>query len=248
MTWNTATPAGTDLVQDGDDIIRELKADIQTALRGNTTDGLEAKFPGSDTANPVFRYRGLKGTTGARPTAGQYGLYINTTLNTLQRDNGSSWEDVATLIPSGTKSIFYQAAAPTGWTRDTSANDKFLRVVSAGSPGTTGGTFTAMSGTTSSDGAHTHSVGRFDTTGSENVVRFFSGSFDSSDWMEVGASFSNLSTSGASLPCGRGTVNGSVSDEAAAVSSSDGAHTHTYSSTHGSAQHAYADTMIATKD
>lgn len=153
MTWSTSTPAGSDSLANGDNIIRELKTDIQTALRGDDTEGVEAVFPGSDTANPVYRYRGLKGTTAARPTAGQYGLYVNTTLNTIQRDSGSAWEDVATLIPSGTKMVFYQASAPTGWTA-VAVNDKFLRVVTAGGTGgTTGGTMAA-----STSLAHTHTV------------------------------------------------------------------------------------------
>lgn len=42
------------------------------------------------------------------------------------------------LIPTGTKMLFYQAAAPTGWTKQTSVNNAALRVVS-GSGGGTGG-------------------------------------------------------------------------------------------------------------
>lgn len=40
-------------------------------------------------------------------------------------------------IPSGTKMLFQQTSAPTGWTKDTTHNDKALRVVSgtAGSGG-----------------------------------------------------------------------------------------------------------------
>jgi hypothetical protein len=131
-----------------------MKTAVQEALRGQASEGVEAVFPGSaPTTAPVFRYRGLKGTTGARPSFGQYGLYANTTTNQLQRDSGSAWEDIATLIPSGTKMVFYQASAPTGWTA-VAANDKFLRVVTAGGTGgTTGGTHAA-----STSLAHTHSV------------------------------------------------------------------------------------------
>lgn len=42
-------------------------------------------------------------------------------------------------IPSGSVVLFYQAAAPTGWTQVTSLNDYALRIVS-GTGGTTGGT------------------------------------------------------------------------------------------------------------
>lgn len=41
-------------------------------------------------------------------------------------------------IPSGTSMLFYQASAPTGWTKQTTHNDKSLRVVS-GAGGTDGG-------------------------------------------------------------------------------------------------------------
>lgn len=43
------------------------------------------------------------------------------------------------LIPSGTRMVFYQAAAPFGWTQVTTQNDKALRVVST-TGGGTGGT------------------------------------------------------------------------------------------------------------
>ncbi len=95
MTWDTTTPAGTEAVSQGDDRIREFKVDVQAGLRANdATLGNAGAFPGSDTANPKFHYRGLKGTTAQRPAAGNYGLYFNTDTGTLQRDNGSTWEDI----------------------------------------------------------------------------------------------------------------------------------------------------------
>jgi hypothetical protein len=47
--------------------------------------------------------------------------------------------NITGIIPSGTTMIFYQATAPTGWTKSTTNNNKALRVVS-GSGGVTGGT------------------------------------------------------------------------------------------------------------
>ncbi len=44
-------------------------------------------------------------------------------------------------FPSGTKMLFTQAAAPTGWVQDTSQNDRVIRVVS-GTGGGTGGSWT----------------------------------------------------------------------------------------------------------
>lgn len=93
MSWDTTIPPGSEAFSNGDNRIRELKTDIQTALRANQPDGTEAVFP-VDPSNPTYRYRGGKGATGSRPTTGQGGLYWNTTTGTFQRDNGSSWEDV----------------------------------------------------------------------------------------------------------------------------------------------------------
>lgn len=81
-------------------------------------------------------------------------------------------------IPSGTPMLFVTTAAPTGWTKGATHNNKALRLVT-GTAGTGGSTaFTSVfasrtiaqanlpnvalsvsaSGTTSSDGAHTHNV------------------------------------------------------------------------------------------
>jgi hypothetical protein len=72
-------------------------------------------------------------------------------------------------IPAGTNMLFYQAAAPTGWTQVTSVTDRALRVVS-GTGGVTGGTIsysTYFSGSYASGSttlteaqmpSHTHSV------------------------------------------------------------------------------------------
>jgi hypothetical protein len=56
---------------------------------------------------------------------------------------------IAALIPSGTLMLFQQTAAPTGWTKQTTHNDKALRVVSgAASSGGTNAFSTVMAQTT----------------------------------------------------------------------------------------------------
>lgn len=160
-TFDETVPAGSEAISNGDNRIRSLKTCIKEFLRGQATEGVEAIFPGSDSANPVFRYRGLKGTTGGRPTAGQYGLYSNTTKNVLERDNGSSWDAVATLIPAGSVTCWFQASPPTGWTQVTTHTDKVLRVVSGsggGSGGSTAFSSCWTSSTTGSEASHTHTV------------------------------------------------------------------------------------------
>jgi len=151
--FDTTSPAGTDSMSTVDDRIRELKIAMQESLRGGTTEGDEAVFPGSAPSTaPVFHHRGLKGTTGARPASGQYGQYFDTTRQVLQRDNGATWDDIGTVIPAGTVMCFFQAAVPTGWTQVVTQNDKVLRVVSTAGGGA-GGTIA-----TSTTLAHTHTV------------------------------------------------------------------------------------------
>jgi hypothetical protein len=59
------------------------------------------------------------------------------------------------FFPSGTRMVFHQTAAPTGWTKDTSINDKSLRIV-AGPVGSGGvSPFSTVFGKTATDG---HSV------------------------------------------------------------------------------------------
>lgn len=175
--FDVTTPAGSDLLSQGDDKIREFKVAMREALRagevaGDNIEGVEAIFPGaSPSTAPVYRYRGLKGTTAERPTAGQYGFYYDTTRNVLQRDNGTSWDDIGqNIIPSGTKMVFYQASAPVGWTA-VAVNDKFLRVVtSGGTGGSTGGSGLTPSSTITlahihTVAAHTHDLANHTHTG-----------------------------------------------------------------------------------
>lgn len=87
--------------------------------------------------------------------------------------DGTKATAIATLgaspFPAGTKMLFAQAAAPVGWTKDTTHNDKSLRVVS-GTGGGSGGSvaFSTLFGRTAVDGtslseaqlaAHKHGYG-----------------------------------------------------------------------------------------
>jgi len=151
------------------------------------------------------------------------------------------------FLPSGTVMLFVQTAAPTGWTKSTTHNNKALRVVSG--TASTGGSanftdafkswtiteamlpaHTHAAGTlaTASGGAHTHDV-KYSTAGDTST----SGG---------GARVTALSSAGAST--------------ATAAAISDGAHTHTITGStasvgSGSAMAlnvAYVDVIIATKD
>jgi hypothetical protein len=87
-------------------------------------------------------------------------------------------------LASGTKALFVQTNAPTGWTKDTDQNDKALRIVS-GTPGT-GGTsaFSTVFGLTATDAhtlteseipAHTHGLTRKTNQGSSDFIHPASG-------------------------------------------------------------------------
>jgi len=60
---------------------------------------------------------------------------------------------VDAVIPSGSITDWFQAAAPTGWTQDTSQNDKVLRIVS-GTGGGSGGAWAISGLTNGSTGSH----------------------------------------------------------------------------------------------
>jgi hypothetical protein len=81
--------------------------------------------------------------------------------------NGTTWASSAPVFPSGTVLLFYQAAAPTGWTQVTSQNNKALRVVS-GTGGGTGGSVAFTTAFTSQGVAGTvsTSVNAFTPSGS----------------------------------------------------------------------------------
>ena len=84
---------------------------------------------------------------------------------------GLTWAEVVSedYIPNGSVMVFFQSAAPTGWTKVTSQNDKTLRVVS-GNGGGTGGDWAMSAGeTTSQVGAHTHTSAAHTHTGASHT-------------------------------------------------------------------------------
>lgn len=171
MTWDITKPidndtSGTDQIKYGGQAIRDLRADAETALK---TDGV---FPGSDTSNPVYIHAFKYGSTAARPAAGNTGRwYFNSYTKTIQRDNGASWDDLTLpfdIIPTGKKMVFYNAAAPTGWTQDVTNDDRALRVTTGAGGGTGGSDSVAtppthnhggVTGSPDSSLDHTHATG-----------------------------------------------------------------------------------------
>jgi hypothetical protein len=81
---------------------------------------------------------GSTGVTFPDDTIQPTGVPSPGTAGNILVSNGTIWTSSAAIIPSGSVMLFYQAAAPTGWTQVTSLNDYALRIVSS-TGGTTGG-------------------------------------------------------------------------------------------------------------
>lgn len=62
------------------------------------------------------------------------------TASGIQFSDGTTLNSYYGIIPQNSASVFFQAAAPTGWTKSTSYNDYALRVVSGTGGGTGGST------------------------------------------------------------------------------------------------------------
>jgi hypothetical protein len=110
----SSNPAVGDLVATADDHIRLLKAVLKNVFPGSAGQGFATPITATEAE---LNY--VKGVTSS----------IQTQLNNLKA-----------VIPSGTRLLFSQAAAPVGWTQDVSdtADNRMLRVVKTAGGGTGG--------------------------------------------------------------------------------------------------------------
>lgn len=169
-------------------------------------------FIGSAAQGDIL-YRGA--SAWARLAAGTSGHY----LQTQGAAANPQWAAVGGGFAAGTKLLFQQTAAPTGWTKDTTHNDKALRVVSGtASSGGTNSFTTAMVNSFNS-GATTLTTSQIPSHTHGGVVRSSGG-----DGYETGAIYSR--SSGSTDSAGTG-----------------GSHTHTVQ-----LNVQYVDVIIATKD
>jgi len=210
----------------------DVASEITGSLARNGESGMTGQFKAAD---------GTAGAPGISFSSDPDTGFFRSASNVISMALAGALVGPVTAFPAGTKLLFQQTAAPTGWTKDTTHDNKALRVVSgtASSGGSTAFTsvFAArtiaeanlpshthsFSATTSSNGAHTHTVSNV-LTGAD------------------GASFaSNIQV--------RGTTT-------TATTSSNGDHTHTVSGTTGATGSGsamdfavqYVDVTICTKD
>ena len=129
----------------------KLTRDIDTS--GNlTNDGLTVAYASNTYAASTFTSNNSLNTRLGGFTSNNFATGFFAANTYLQDALGSAG------VPSGTKQIFVQTAAPTGWTKDTTHDNKALRVVTgtAGSGGTD--SFTTTFGSGKSTQSHTLST------------------------------------------------------------------------------------------
>ena len=180
---------------------------------------------------------------------------------------GTSVPTWTSILPSGTAMLFAQAAAPTGWTKSTTHDNKALRVVTGSSGGSAGGTvnFTtafaskAVSGTVGSTTA-TGTVGStvLDATQIPSHQHFVSNDTNSST---TGLSASNYVNESAQPSSSNGYIlKGGATVATIGLTSATGgglghnhtftgdSHNHTFTGTAIDMAVQYVDIIIATKD
>jgi hypothetical protein len=135
--------------------------------------------------------------------------------------------DPAIGLAPGTKMMFVQTAAPTGWTKDTTHDNKALRVVSGAA--STGGTvaFTTAFASKSVAG----------TVGNTTLVE---SQMPSHNHSQIGVN--NLN----GLSAGSGAASGATANTGS--KGGNGAHNHSFTGTAIDMAVQYVDTIIATKD
>lgn len=150
-------------------------------------------------------------------------------------------------FPSGTRMVFQQTAAPAGWTKDTSHNNKAFRVVS-GTVGSGGSVdFSTVFGRTATDGhtlttaqlaAHSHSGSAVSNGAHTHNIQFTLGVASSNSLDGRAATGDAASRSGYVDSNGAHTHNLSINN-----AGSGNAHTHNIN-----LQVKYVDLIIAEKD
>ena len=146
---------------------------------------------------------------------------------------------VQAITPSGTKMLFQQTSAPTGWTKDTTHDNKALRVVS----GTAGSGGSVAFSTAFASQAVSGSVGNTTLTTAQIPAHNHSLSFPTSQYVgdvgtggNVGFASGTVWQSNRSFPSSTGN-NGSSN-----------AHNHSFTGTAINLAVSYVDLIIATKD
>ena len=219
----------------GSEITNSLPRDGQASMTG------QFKAANGTAATPSLTFGADTDTGFYRSAANTIGVAIGGAAGGSIDATGfaNAAGDYATHFPSGTVMLFVQTAAPTGWTKSTTHNDKALRVVSgtASSGGSTAfsSVFSARTISTANLPSHTHTFsGSTSTTGDHAHTYGLNNPLDAG----IGAS---------------GSIAGGGTGYA---TSTTGAHAHTFSGTTSSVGSGtamdfavrYVDAIVAVKD
>lgn len=215
------------------EITNSLAKDGQTIMTG------QLKAANGSAAAPAYTFGSDLNTGFYRADADTIGIAVGGVSVATIDDGGISY------FPAGTAMLFVQTAAPTGWTKSTTHNDKALRIVSgtASSGGTTAFTSVFAARTIAEDNlpAHTHGLGTLATASGGSHTHTVSGGIRGG----TGNDQSN-GASGQIVPSGNSVI----------VIDSGGAHTHTFTGALANTGSGtaldfavqYIDVIYATKD
>lgn len=241
LTFSPSTPA---LSADVNSVLADIAAEITNSLAkdGQTVMTGQIKAADGSASAPGVAFGSDLNTGAYRISADTVGFAAGGAEIFRFNSSGIALASGKTLTGSnafatGTKMLFIQTAAPTGWTKDTTHDNKALRIVS-GTAGTGGSVaFTtafasqAVTGTTNGTAlttaqipAHTHTTAiSYTTTGGGGSSRRWYGQTGTLD------------------------IVGSDDKVSSSVGSGD-AHTHAFTGTAINLAVSYVDTIIATKD
>jgi len=239
-----------------------------SSIAAGTTTGSALVSTGDTTGELVLK---TNGTTTA--------VTIDTSQNvTIEGDLTVNGSLIGVGFPSGTKMLFQQTASPTGWTKDTTHDNKALRVVSgtvgsggsvafttafasqavSGSIGNTtatnqattaGGTVGSTTLSTSEIPSHTHNLGGNNSTGQGIPTRGWSIASGVSICLTDAANVQKTAASGGTIIYSTGG-GGSHNHTFTGTSHNhtQDAHNHTFTGTAINLAVQYVDLIIATKD
>jgi hypothetical protein len=164
-TWDSAfetSPADTDEIKYGAGKIRELKTAI------SEREELEHDFKSTGKHKPgkcSVLYKGTTTEINALTGMSEGAIAYDETLQKMKIYESAAWA-VLTIspIPAGTKMLFYQDTAPTGWTIENTLNDKLVFITKGSAAGgQTGGAAHStgswtISGFSANVGSHTLTI------------------------------------------------------------------------------------------
>ena len=109
-TWNEATPAGTEYISGGDDIIRDFKAAVRERLER------EHYMLGSGDSADDGKHRLASGIAANRPDAVTGHVYVSTDTSVVSFAIASGvWIDLRPDDLPGVVKLFAGSSAPSGW-------------------------------------------------------------------------------------------------------------------------------------